>query len=228
MGNRERGSPGRVFMHYLQPSIIFTLLLGGAVQQIAWSQAPQTYTIPDGTRIQARLETTLNSRTNRQGDRFTAKVTEAILIAGKEVVPAGTILEGRVAEVKQAGKVKGRAELNLSYERLIFPNGVSETIVASPAELDDSQKEEIDRKEGTIKGESSRKRDAAEVGGGAGIGAGIGAIAGGGKGAAIGAGAGGLIGLADSMRRKGKEVELPAGSRMIIRLDRPVTITSTK
>ena len=118
--------------------------------------------------------------------------------------------------------------MNLSYERLIFPNGVSETIVASQADLDPAQKEEVDSKEGTIKGESSRKRDAAVVGAGTGIGAGIGAIAGGGKGAAIGAGTGALIGLADSMLRKGKEIEIPAGTQLVIRLDRPLTITSTK
>jgi len=194
----------------------------------ALGQATQTYTIPDGTKILSRLETALSSRTNRQGDRFTAKVTESILVSGKEVIPVGTTIEGRVAEVKSAGHVKGRSEMNLSYERLIFPNGVSETIVASQADLDEKGKEEIDRKEGTIKGESSRKRDAAEVGGGAAVGAGIGAIAGGGKGSAIGAGVGGLIGLADSMRRKGKEIELPAGTRFVIRLDRPLTITSTK
>jgi hypothetical protein len=205
-------------------------LAGLAMAHAGWmfGQVTQTYTIPDGTRILSRLETTLNSRTNRQGDRFTAKVTESIRVAGKEVIPVGTTIEGRVAEVKSAGRVKGRSEMNLSYERLIFPNGVSETIVASQADLDEKEKEEIDRKEGTIKGESSRKRDAAEVGGGAAAGAGIGAIAGGGKGSAIGAGVGGLIGLADSMRRKGKEIELPAGTRFVIRLDRPLTITSTK
>ncbi|MEW5978176.1 MAG: TrbI/VirB10 family protein [Acidobacteriota bacterium] len=198
------------------------------LQQSVWAQATETFTVPDGTRIQARLETSLSSKTNRQGDRFTAKVTESIIVNGKEVIPAGTVLEGRVAEVREAGRAKGRSEMNLSYERLIFPNGVSETIVASPAELDESQKEEIDRKEGTIRGESSRKQDTARVAGGAAIGAGIGAIAGGGKGAAIGAGAGGLIGLLDSVRRKGKDIEIPAGTRFIIRLDRPLTITSTR
>ena len=192
------------------------------------AQATQTYTIPDGTRIQAKLESTLNSLTNLQGDRFSAKVTEPIMVQGKLVIPAGTTLEGRVAEVKQASRARGRGEINLTYERLIFPNGVSETIVASAAELSETQKEQIDRKEGTIKGESSRKRDATVVSGGAAAGAGVGAIAGGGKGAAIGAGVGGLIGLADSLRRKGKEVELPAGTKMIIRLDRPLTISSTK
>ncbi len=86
----------------------------------------------------------------------------------------------------------------------------------------------MDRKEGTIRGESTRKRNAAEIGAGAAIGAGIGAIAGGKKGAAIGAGAGGLISLVDVLRRRGKEIEIPAGTRMVIRMDRPLTITSTK
>jgi len=192
------------------------------------AQATETYTVPDGTRIQVRLETTLNSKTHRSGDRFTAKVVEAVMISGKEVIPAGTTIEGRVAEVRNAGRVKGRSEMNLAYERLIFPNGVSETIVASLADLDETQKEEVDRKEGTIRGESSRKRDAAEIGGGAAAGAGIGAIAGGAKGSAIGAGVGGLIGLADSMRRKGKEIEIPAGTRQVIRLERPLSVTSTR
>ncbi|HVN81214.1 MAG TPA: YMGG-like glycine zipper-containing protein [Terriglobia bacterium] len=192
------------------------------------AQATQSYTVPDGTRIQAKLESTINSRTNRQGDRFSAKVIESVMLEGKEVIPAGTTLEGRVAEVKPASRARSKGEINLTYERLIFPNGVSETIVASASELSESEKEQIDRKEGTIKGESTQKRDAGEVAGGAAAGAGIGAIAGGGKGAAIGAGVGGLIGLADSLRRKGKEVELPAGTKMVIRLDRPLTIMSTK
>ena len=191
-------------------------------------QATRSYVVPDGTRIQVRLESTLNSKTNRQGDRFTAKVVESVLVRGKEVIPVGTIVEGRVAEVRNAGRIKGRAQVHLSYERLIFPNGVSETIIASQAELDDTQREEMDRKEGTILGESTRKRRAAEIGAGAAIGAGIGAIAGGKKGAAIGAGAGGLIGLVDVLRRGGEEIEVPAGTLMVIRLDRRLTIISTR
>lgn len=201
-----------------------TLLLPGWTM----AQATQTFTIPDGTRIQARLETLISSKTNRQGDRFTAKVSESVLINGKEVIPQETIIEGRVAEIKPAGKARSHAEMNLSYERLIFPNGVSETIVAVQAELDDDQKAEIDRKEGTIKGESTTKRDAAEIGGGAAAGAGVGAIAGGGKGAAVGAGIGGVVGLVDSMRRKGKDIEFPAGMRLVIRLERPLIVSSTK
>ena len=191
-------------------------------------QSTRSYLVPEGTRIQVRLESTLNSRTSRQGDRFTVRVVESVQVRGKEAIPVGTTVEGRVGEVRQAGRIKGRAEVNLSYERLIFPNGVSETIIASQAELDDTQEEDMDRREGTVLGPSTRKRNAAEIGAGAAIGAGIGAIAGGRKGAVIGAGAGGLIGLVDVLRRGGKEIEIPAGTLMVIRLDRPLTIISTR
>ena len=204
-------------------------LCTGLLSQInLQAQATRSYLVPEGTRIQVRLESTLNSKANRQGDRLTAKVIESVQVQGKEVIPVGTTVEGRVAEVRQPGRIKGRAEVHLSYERLIFPNGVSEAIIASQAELDDTQKEEMDRREGTILGESNRKSRAAEIGAGAAIGAGIGAIAGGRKGAAIGAGAGGLIGLVDVLRRGGKEIEIPAGTLMVIRLDRPLKIISTR
>jgi hypothetical protein len=208
--------------------VMSVLLVGSFVSQTNLSQATQSFVVPNGTRIQVRLDATLNSKSNRQGDRFTAQVIESVLVHGKEVIPKGTTVEGRIAEVRNSGRIKGRSEINLSYERLIFPNGVSETIVASQAELDDTEKEEMDRKEGTIRGEPTRKRDAAGIGAGAAIGAGIGALAGGRKGAAIGAGAGGLIGLVDALRRRGKEIEIPAGTRMVIRMDRPLTIISTK
>ena len=190
-------------------------------------QTPRSYVAPEGTRIQVRLESTLNSKTNRQGDRFTVKVIESVQIHGKEVIPAGTTVEGRVAAVTHSGRIKGRAEVNLSYERLIFPNGFSETIVASQAELDNTQKEQIDRREGTILGESNPKRSAAEIGAGAAIGASIGAVAAGRKGAALGAGAGGLISLIHVLRRSDNEIEIPSGTLMVIRLDRPLTIIST-
>ena len=54
---------------------------------------------------------------NRQGDRFTVKVAESILVDGVEAIPSGSIVEGRVFRVKMAGRVKGRAEMNLSYDR---------------------------------------------------------------------------------------------------------------
>ena len=105
---------------------------------------------------------------------------------------------------------------------MVFPSGIAETIVGSQADLD--HRDRIDRSEGTIKGESSRKQDAAGIGIGAAVGAGIGVVYGGGGGAALGAGIGGLIGLVDAMRRQGRPIQIPAGTLMIIRLDCPLQI----
>ena len=185
-------------------------------------QAEEWLIVPHGTRIRGQLETTLNSRTHRQGDRFTVEVSESILVNGVEAIPAGSVVEGRVSRVKQAGRVQGRAEMNLSYDRVVFPTGIGETIVGSQADLD--HEDRIDRSEGTIKGASSRKRDAAAIGISAAAGAGIGLAYGGGGGAVLGAGIGGVVGLVDRMGRKGEPIRIPAGTLMIIRLDRPLQI----
>ena len=185
-------------------------------------QAEEWLIVPHGTRIRGQLETTLNSRSHRQGDRFTVEVVESILVNGVEAIPAGSVIEGRVSRVKPAGRVQGRAEMNLSYDRLVFPSGMAETIIGSQADLD--HQDRIDRSEGTIKGASSRKRDAAAIGISAASGAGIGLAYGGGGGAVMGAGIGGLIGLVDRMARRGEPIRIPAGTLMIIRLDRPLQI----
>lgn len=184
-------------------------------------QAAEWVVVPHGTRIRAQLETPLNSRQNRQGDRFTVKVAESILVEGVEAIPAGSIIEGRVSRVKRAGRVQGRAEMNLSYDRVVFPGGIDEAIVASQADLD--HEDRIDRSEGTIKGASSRKQDAARIGIAAAGGAGIG-LAYGGGGGALGAVIGGLVGLVDRMWQRGEPIRIPAGTLMIIRLDRPLQI----
>ena len=192
---------------------------------LIFSQTIKTLTVPQGTKILAELETTLNSRTSRQHDRFSATVTESIFVEGIEVIPIGTSLMGKVVRVKKAGRIKRRAEMNLEYESLLFPNGVTKSIVAVQSDLDG--KEQVGNKEGTIRGESSRKRDAIGIGGRSASGAALGGITRGRKGAAIGALTGGLVGLLGSMTRKGEPIEIPAGTRMVIRLEQPLEILSS-
>lgn len=150
-------------------------------------------------------------------------VREPIYVNSKEVIPYGSQIEGRVSQVRRPGRTHGVGKLDIAFEKIQLPNGYSETIVASATGAETSDRTKV-TKEGTAQGPSTRKRDATEVAAGGGVGAGIGAIAGGAKGTAIGAGAGALIGLADSLRRHGKDLELPAGTTMIIRLDRPLTL----
>lgn len=182
-----------------------------------------TVTVQEGTALRVTLDSTLSTRSARPGDRFTAMVREPIYVNGKEAIPYGSRIDGRISQAERPGRVHGVGKLDIAFERIQLPNGYSETLVASTSGTETTDKTKVG-KEGTISGPSSRKRDAAEIAAGGGIGAGIGAIAGGGKGTAIGGGVGALVGLADSMRRRGKDLELPAGTTLVIRLDRPLNL----
>lgn len=179
--------------------------------------------VREGTTLRASLETTLSTRTARPGDRFTATLREPVYVEGREVIPYGSQIEGRVTEVERPGRVHGVGKMDIAYERIVLPNGDKEPLVASTRGTEGPRNTKVDR-EGTIQGPNSRKRDVEETAAAGGIGAGIGAIAGGAKGTAIGGGAGAIIGLADSMRRRGKDLELPAGTTLVIQLDRPLEV----
>lgn len=196
------------------------LLLAGSLISYAGPQQDEII-LNEGTRILLRLNDFLSTKTAREGDEFTAQVVEPIYRGAQLVVPSGSIVSGRVVSAKRAGRIRGRAELNLRFETIRLPNGYEENIIASLESLDRAEKEEMGE-EGAVKGEGSKKRDAAIIGTGAGIGAGIGAIAGGAKGTAIGAGAGGLIGLAGVLSTRGRDIELPRGTELTIRLNRPL------
>src|SRR5215218_9967485 len=167
--------------------------------------------IPRNTILALELLTPLSTDASQRGDRLQAKVFEPSQYAGY-------IVEGRVAQVKRAGKVKGTAELQLAFDQIRSSDNRTATLHAelieiSPIGSDDPQ---IDS-EGGVKGESSTKDDVTKVGAASGIGAIIGAIAGGGKGAAIGAIIGGGAGTAGVMTQRGKDIRLERGQHLKIR-----------
>lgn len=213
----------KLTLTYLILAVALTVLGTVALAQPRSEDNAATVTVQEGTTLRVTLDSTLSTRSARPGDRFTAMVREPIYVNNKEAIPYGTKIEGRVSQVERPGHVHGVGKLDIAFERILLPNGYSETIVASTAGAESTEKTKV-AKEGTISGPSSRKRDAAEIAAGGGIGAGIGAIAGGAKGTAIGGGVGALIGLADTMRRRGKDLELPAGTTLVIRLDRPLNL----
>ncbi len=182
--------------------------------------APTTTTISDGTILRLRLENTISTRTSRQGDRFTATVTEPIYVPGSSeiAIPIGTKVAGVVTQVERPGRVKGTAQLHMRYETLTPPGGPEYPLQATTSGLQDKNKAKVDEGEGSVKGPKSTGRDTAEVAGGGALGAIIGGIAGGGKGAGIGAAIGAGAGLGGVLMQRGKEIDLPSGTSMEIRL----------
>ncbi len=186
---------------------------------------PQRLTVAEGTKIAFTLNTSLSTKNAREGDPFSGVVSRSVRVGDQVVIPEGSVIRGQVSHVQRAGRVKGRSELGLRFDRLEIPGGETYDLSASLTDLDEKEKETVNE-EGQVKGQGSKTRDAAEIGGGAGIGAIIGAIAGGGKGAAIGAGAGAAAGTGLVLLQRGKDVELKRGSELAIQLDRPLTVTA--
>lgn len=170
---------------------------------------PTTVTVPDGTQISIRLIDPLSSETNQIGDRFRATLSHSILVGGQVAIPAGADVEGRVTDVKGATHFTGKSVL-----------AVELTNVAMGGKSYELRTQEY-RKEGAARG----KNTAAKVGGGAAVGAIIGAIAGGGKGAAIGATVGGAAGGGAQAVTKGQKINLPSESVLNFQLTAPVTVT---
>jgi hypothetical protein len=168
--------------------------------------------IPRNTVLSLELMTPLSTDATQRNDPFKARVLQPAELAN-------CIVEGHVAQVKRPGKVKGVAELQLSFETIRTPDNRTTSLHAVLVEiipLNSDSPNDIDS-EGGVKGRDSTKDDAAKVGAASGIGAIIGAIAGGGKGAAIGAIIGGGAGTAGVMTQRGKDIRLEQGQQLKIR-----------
>jgi hypothetical protein len=179
--------------------------------------------VPTGTRIGVTLENGISTATAKPGDSVYFRTSFPITINNKVVVPVGSYLRGEVSDAKRPGRVKGRGELRLRLNTLIFPNGYTVDMNAEPHSTDSESKTKTDS-EGKITGPGGKGADAEKVATATIAGAGIGAIAGGGKGAGIGAGTGGLVGLAAVLLSRGPEAQLTRGSSMDLVLERDLQL----
>ena len=172
--------------------------------------APQPpTTIPTGTKLRVSLIDAVYSDKNRAGDRFAASLAEPVVIDGRTILSKGTKVYGRVVEAKGSGRVKGRASVELQLTAIV---------------LADRRSLDISTNTYTAVAPGTKKRDAAIIGGGAGLGAAIGAIAGGGKGALIGAAVGGGAGTGTVLATKGKEIHYQPETRLQFTLASPIEI----
>ena len=85
----------------------------------AQSSAP----VPAGTALIVKLETTLATFSNKPGDPFQARLTHAVVINSKTVIPAGAMIEGRVTKVAEPRRISGKPTIGILPEALILPTG---------------------------------------------------------------------------------------------------------
>jgi hypothetical protein len=153
---------------------------------------PQPIVVPSGTQLSIRLTDELDSEKAQVGDVFHASVSTPVMVGDTTVIPTTADVEGRVVDVKSAGRFAGQSDLVIELTRLML-NGKS-----YPLATDHWSKA----------GSSRGKATAAKVGGGAAVGAILGGIFGGGKGAAIGAAAGAGAGTGVAGATKGQQIIL--------------------
>jgi len=172
--------------------------------------ASTKYTLPAETRISVRLIDSVSTETNKAGDTFLASLAEPLSVNGVTLFAKDTSVSGKILSLEEPGRVKGVASISLQLTEIQPRKG-------SPVPLETEPLSE------TAKAE--KKKDAAIIGAGTGIGAAIGAIAGGGKGAAIGAMAGGGGSTGYVLVTKGKQIKYPSETLMTFKLAEPLTVT---
>jgi len=197
-------------------------------QQQSNADPSLAYSVPAGTKVPLTLTQGITSKTAKEGDPVYAQTAFPITQNNRIVIPAGSYVQGVVRRVVRPGRVKGRAELQMNFTSMIFPNGYTVLLPATVQGVPGSQNVDTKGSEGTIQGQGSKGKDAATIAKAAGAGAGIGAISGNGKGAGIGAAAGSALGIATVLLTRGPEIQLDPGSSIEMVLERDLNLEGTK
>jgi hypothetical protein len=182
----------------------------------------QNAPVPAGTALMVRLDTTLATFSNKPGDPFQGQLSQPVLINGKEVLPSGTRVEGRVTKVAEPRRISGKPTIGILPEALILPGG--ERLFLDATLVDTNIQGTDVNQEGEFKGFGHDRRDQLEAGGGTAGGMLIGGLVGGPVGVvvggAIGAGSTGVHWLS-----KHRSATLPAGTILTLEINRPLVMT---
>jgi hypothetical protein len=181
--------------------------------------------LPTGTAVKMKLETTLATFSSKAGDPFSARVTAPVVVDGKTVIPIGATVEGRVTKTNEPRRIAGKPTIAIFPEHLVLPNG--DRFMLNASLIDTNRRHGTDvNTEGQFKGTGHDGKDLTEIGMGTGGGMLIGGLAGGGKGLLIGGAIGATVTVAHWLG-KHRSAMLPAGTELVMELNRPMTMTMT-
>lgn len=190
----------------------------------ALALAQTNLSLPAGTAMKVKLERTLSTSSNQSGDPFSGRVTEAVVLDGKTVIPIGATVQGRVTKVNEPRRISGKPTIGIFPETVVLPNG--ERYMLNAALVDTSLGHGTDvNEEGQFKGTGHDGKDLTEIGFGTGGGMLVGGLIGGGKGLLIG----GTIGATATVAHwlgKHRSAEIPAGTELVLELSRPLAMTT--
>ena len=200
----------------------------GAAQAVP---GKKTYTVPAGTKVLLQLRSAVNTKSAKAGDGVYLASTFPVVVGNRVMIPSGVYVQGVVDRVERAGRVKGRAQLDMHFTSIIFPNG---SVVEIPGLVNSlpgaSQQNVKNDGEGTIEQAGNKTRNMGKVaevaiptGGTVGSIAGLGSghpLGGGLTGIAAGVGAAALV----SLFTRGADVSIEQGTQVEMVLQRPLML----
>lgn len=168
--------------------------------------------IPAETELIVELLDVVDTEKSSVGDTFKARV-----VSPSEI--SGAIVEGRVSKIVKPGRIKRRAEVLLTFDRIVISEERWSNYAAILTEVMPIKGDNIRRvdTEGTVEGKSSVKDDTIKVGAATGTGLVIGAVAGGPVGAAVGAAVGAGFGVGAVVIERGKHIHLKKDQQLKIK-----------
>jgi hypothetical protein len=175
-----------------------------AVPRAQWRDV----TLPAGTALPLQMTSAVSSESAQIETPVSARLSNAVVINGDTVIPAGAVLTGTVTDVERSGRVKGRAHIAFAFNEVRMNNG-REDLRTDPV---------------SFEAEATKGEDATKVGAGAVGGAILGGILGGKKGAGKGAIAGAAAGGGVVAATRGKEVVVAEGTNVTATLAQPMTV----
>ena len=173
----------------------------------------QSIVIPTDTELIVELLDDINTDQSREGDKFTAKVISPYELSG-------AVIEGRVSKIQKPGRIKRRAQVLLSFDRIVMQqqnrwsnfNAILTEVL--PTKGDNVKRVDT---EGTAVGDGSLREDGIKVGAATGTGTVIGAVTGGPVGAAVGAAVGAGFGVGAVVMERGKHIKLNRNQQLRIK-----------
>ena len=190
----------------------------------------KTYTVPAGTKVLLQLRSSVNTKSARPGDGVYLSSTFPVVVGNRVMIPAGVFVQGVVDRVERAGHVKGKAQLDMHFTSIIFPNGTVVEIPGMVSGLPGASKQDVKNGEGTIEQDKDKTRNASKTAeiaiptGGT-----VGSIAGLGSGHPLAGGIGGIgaglaaVGLV-SLFTRGADVNIESGTQVEMVLQRPLIL----
>jgi hypothetical protein len=190
-----------------------------------------TFIVPAGTKVLLQMRSALNTKSAKPGDGVYLASTFPVVVGNRVAIPVGVYVQGTVDRVQRASHEKGKAELDMHFTSIIFPNG---SVVEIPGVVDNlpgASKQTVQKDgEGTIQQDPDKTRNAGEV---AKIavptGAGVGSLTGLANGHPLAGGLAGIgAGLATaglvSLFTRGADVNIEAGTQVEMVLQRPLIL----